>query len=173
MERGPKRTLLAVRMAGEGVPVKAIARILQWSSGGVYDVVNDAIESGVVVSMPATDWKIDTRRPLMDTVPLRLALQQTFRLSPQQTRVLEALMARRVAAQSLLHVVSSTDGHVESDPKIVQIIVHRLRNALAPYGVAIECIWGQGYSIPAADIKKIHEILSQEKTGAVAGRSAA
>ena len=69
----PVSTGIVVRLADEGIPVRAIARGVQVPSESIRDVLHLAIDLGQIVGMPRDDWPInvlrDNRSPTASASP--------------------------------------------------------------------------------------------------------
>jgi len=69
--------------------------------------------------------------------------------------------APRTRIYDLLYATHSS-GEV-AEPKIIDVLVCKIRRKLAPRGIAIETVWGWGYRIPAEsreNLEKLREALS-------------
>lgn len=169
--RGAKMDLLVIRLAAEGVPVKAIARAMFQREADVHLVVAEAYQEKRLRAMPATDWS-DRRLiepaipplPLGDILPLAGQLQWALHLTPAEARFLSALM---------------TFGHIDSptlaalvSPKasIPALKVHATRLRKKLRWVIIRSRWGTGYSMPADCRDQTLAVLEQKQGG---GRRAA
>ena len=95
-------------------------------------------------------WRTEEVRQLKDVFTPVLAFPQSWRLSPDETQILAALMAATgsgVLSKEALHIAIG-DLQVETHEKIVDIHIHRIRRKVKPYGVMIETVWGVGYRMP-------------------------
>lgn len=149
-------TNIIVRMADEGIPVAAIVRVLKVPANDVRDTLHKAQAKGIILAMPRDDWPRGSRREdrLPDTVPVELtaeecilSIMRTFGLTPAQATMFAVLLKRPEAARTTLHLaIQRTDGDL-TDPKIVDVIICKLRKKL-PLGIEVKTIWGRGYYIP-------------------------
>lgn len=75
---------------------------------------------------------------------------KSWRLSKQERRCVGSLYASRngFRTKEALHTAISNDIEVETDEKLVDVIICKIRGKL-PDMVTIETIWGEGYRIPA------------------------
>lgn len=155
--RGNLFDLAIVRLADEGVPVKALARAFRRSSEDLYFILRDALEDGRIIALPAADWPVEgnrsmrvpttaIRRPragqIDDLVP-QLAI--AFGLTPQEARFVSVLLAFGQATKGTLfeHVPLNEN----ADMKIIDIVACKVRKKLEPHGFSIRTIWGYGYAI--------------------------
>jgi len=81
-------------------------------------------------------------------------------LSPQEDRVLATLMSspKDFATKDVLHAASSLGVEADSNPKIVDVIVCKLRKKLTPHGLRVETVWGKGYRL-ADDFRGLLALL--------------
>lgn len=169
----PQATMaVAVRLADEGIPVRAIARALHIPSDEIYDVLRDARDQGQIVELPKDDWPpgstratrtVFTGTPLEQEEALRGACSRFFRATPLETAMLATLLRRDQITKEQLHMVIEqnrpTPGQDETNPKMVDVMICKLRKKLRPHDVTIETMWGTGYLIPAADRDRAFQLL--------------
>lgn len=166
----PVPTSIAVAAANEGIPVAAIARITATTMSEVYEVLYDAQALGHLIDLPKPDWpprESKTARmpciPLPDEAELTFACTRTFKLTKLEVGFLIILLKQREVDKTRLHHVveqqrasrqSQPDRHDETDPKMVDVIICKLRKKLKVIDGAlkIDTIWGGGYCI-AAEMK--------------------
>lgn len=155
--RGAQWTSIAVRLADEGVPVRAIVRALKQTPDDVRDCLATAQAKGEILSIPRDDWPPGTRsndrRP--DVVPLDiesdemlLSIARTFKITPAMSRVFAALLRRPEMTKATLHLAVQREGSDVTDPKIVDVMICKLRKVMPKYDIEIKTIWGRGYFIP-------------------------
>ena len=143
---------VAVRLAVEGVPLAAIARTLQTSSGTIREYLRGAQSAGDIVEMPREDWPPGFPRDERASALARMVLEkrnalsfavwQVFALPPAQSAILLVL---------LQHEFMSRDHFPSMSPNTLHVHIAHMRKWLKPYGVAIHTIWGQGYYMTADD----------------------
>lgn len=154
---------VAIRMADEGIPVRAIARALKISSSDVYETLRDALAAGSIVEMPKNDWPIGSQRsmrtafngtPLEDEEALKFACARCFKATKLEAAILAVMLRRNEVTKQQLHIVieqnRQTEGRDETDPKMVDVLICHLRKKLKPHKIIIETVWGIGYLIPVA-----------------------
>lgn len=159
--RAPVANHIAVRLADEGVPVAAIARALLCPFAEVTLILKEALEAGHLIDLPPSEWTRGTARdnrpgpdrfiPKGDWVA---TLQLALRITPSEARILSFMLSRQLATKNALHSVSQVFNH-ETEPKIVDVFICKLRKKLRPLDITIGTIWGRGYFIPPASRAKI------------------
>lgn len=153
-ERGPMSELQIVRLADEGVPIKALVRVFRKPFGDVERLLKEAVDRGEIVELPAADWPSDTRRDTrLPTIAAARggapsdfihAVRAAFRMTHCEAIVLSALVWRGRVSKAALHEEVAN----EAAPKIVDVFVCKVRKKLAPFGFEIETVWGWGYALP-------------------------
>lgn len=79
-----------------------------------------------------------------------------FGLWPAERRVLAALVAQPVCSRETLHRASAKPGREpESAPKLVDVMVCRIRSKLTPHGLEIKTIRDLGYSMDLASRRRL------------------
>lgn len=82
------------------------------------------------------------------------------RLPKLERSMLAVLIARDVATkEALLHASAVDGGDDDRDPKIVDVIICKLRPKLAAIGIEIKTHWGDGYSIPRQQRKALKKMF--------------
>lgn len=85
-----------------------------------------------------------------------------FRLTPKEALILNVLMHNPVCTKERLHAavsVNKISSDEETEIKIVDVFVCKVRAKLKPFDVEIETHWGTGYSLSAASKNIIQEML--------------
>jgi hypothetical protein len=148
---------LVVRMAIEGIPIRAAARCTKLPSDVVRGVVTEALALGTIVQMPRDDWSPQLTREQrvpeyaktgINDALLILNVVRLFGVTQQQACLLLVLIKRREVTRKMLHaVIESRRPHpkVETEPKIVDVVICKLRKKLEPLGLRIETVWSCGY----------------------------
>lgn len=100
-----------------------------------------------------------------------LQMRRVLSLTRAEIRILGVILARpgRVAATlTILDLLypnpadrdRGVDAHGnDRAAKTIHVIICRIRKNLAPYGLRIETVWKQGYTISVPDATKLREIL--------------
>lgn len=174
-------TAVAVRLADEGIPVRAIARATRIPSEDIYEMLHEAIASGAIVEMPKDDWPVgsnrDQRSRLHGTLleqdeTLRFMCSRLFKVTRLQAAILATLLKRAEVTKAQLHIVIEQNrpsaNRDETDPKMVDVLICHLRKKLKPHGVAIETVWGIGYLISPTERDKAVRLLEDYSAAAPA-----
>jgi len=179
--RAPVSNHVVIRAADEGIPIRAICRILRRPFDDVQDVVSNARDAGHLISVPAVDWPIGARRE--DRLPTGKPSRPTdvdgicdelmgaFQLTKSESRLVAALMRHgNVVGKATLHTAIADHGLPASNPKIVDVFVCKARKKLSPFGIEIDTVWGRGYSMGPDAIAAIRGRLpsASELTGVAA-----
>jgi DNA-binding winged helix-turn-helix (wHTH) protein len=156
---------IAANAANEGIPVAAIARILNTPIEDVYGSLKEQKSRGVIGDMPRADWPpgvaIHSRIPT-PTSPsdddLQFMCKKTFHLTTLEAGFLVVLLRHRQVEKTRLHNIveqqRSTRANQPSrteatDPKMVDVMICKLRKKLKVIDTALKIatIWGGGYYI--------------------------
>lgn len=160
----PLDVAAAVRMADEGIPVRAIARTLTTPSADIYELLREAIDQGTILEMPRDEWPQGSVRstrtlfigsPLEKDEDLRLACASFFKASPLEAAMLALMLRRDTVTKSQLHTVientrANPQGKEVTDIKMVDVLICKLRKKLKTHDLYIETMWGHGYAIGKA-----------------------
>lgn len=152
---------IVVRMADEGVPIRAIARTVTISSSEIYNILRDAIEAGTIVEIPKDDWPANSLRAtrticlpqLLNTDDaLRFACAKVFRATKLEAAILGVLIKRTEVTKDQLHQViennrANQENREPTDPKMVDVLICHLRKKLRVHNIGITTVWGTGYLI--------------------------
>lgn len=162
---------VAVRMADEGIPVRAIARTTRLSSDDIYEVLRSAIDRGIITQLPKDDWTAGTQRTdrnpfigsgLEDEEVLKVACARRFKTTRLESSMLAVMLKRREVTKQQLHLVieqNRDNNRDPTDPKMVDVIICKLRKKLKPYDIEVGTIWGIGYLLEAGAREKAIALL--------------
>jgi hypothetical protein len=169
---------IAIRLADEGVPVRAIARAINIPSADVYDQLDQALFKGRLIGVPRADWPSNGSREERTSELRRMAgigeqallsgIVRVFKLTATQGRLLLALLRYGEISNERLHTIyNCRDGRfVENDPAIIKIQICLIRRKLDRFGISVETMWGYGRRMSATDrrqaIKLILEAFEEE-----------
>lgn len=154
---------LAVALADEGVPVRAIARSTGVPSQDVYNILKDAMLSGTLLALPKDDWPPGARRSDRHQAEcnvlshsedvLSMACSSIFGLSRSQTSVFLVLIKRppgvtRIQIHDAIEAQRAANED-PTDPKIVDVVVHNIRKKIVKVDarIVIQTVWGKGYTM--------------------------
>lgn len=162
---------IAIRLADEGVPVRAIARCIKLPSADVYEFLKEARLAGRLIEIPKDDWPPAERKSsrtrlerdvlTIDEGLLQMACNSLFKMTRLHTTVFIALLRHSQATKATLHnaIEASRSDHVETtDPKIVDVTIYHIRKKLREAAPRlnikvpeITTTWGVGYSFAPGD----------------------
>jgi hypothetical protein len=166
----PSLDTIAVALADEGVPLRAIARATRISSELLRERLCDARTEGRLLELPCEDWPPGlsrdqrvlqlTRKVREDCDALALTVQRLFRLTRTEVTLLLRLLQRKSLRRDGLLSLGSVGVHI-----------HHLRQRLSPFGIRIVTCWGYGYQLLPEDRRKVMELILQsaEKSAPPAG----
>jgi hypothetical protein len=150
---------IAVSLADEGVPVRAIARSIRLPGEDVYELLKAAIDAGRLIELPKDDWppgarnnrsQAEKRVLSYSDETLHLACANRFKLTRLQAVVFVAMLRRGEASKTYLHnaIENNRDDNADpTDQKMVDVVVCHIRRKLKDNNVNIDTIWGVGYAM--------------------------
>jgi hypothetical protein len=159
------------RLADEGIPLKAIARITKFPCDHVVEVLREALEAGTIIFMPKTDWPIGSTRddraplhlaPALDPDTVTINVIQCFRLTKLEAALFLLLVKRREVTRDILHKATMqrrSPSADDTDPKIVDVMICKLRKKLIQFDLRIDTIWSCGYTMSPEHRIKAAKIL--------------
>uniref|UniRef100_UPI00333BC414 helix-turn-helix domain-containing protein n=1 Tax=Mesorhizobium sp. M0050 TaxID=2956861 RepID=UPI00333BC414 len=81
-------------------------------------------------------------------VPPSISVPLEWLLTSSEARLFAFLTTRQIASKAaIMQAIYSAGADDEPEPKIVDVFVCKIRKKLKPFGVQIETVWGQGYSL--------------------------
>lgn len=186
--RGPVGDHLIVRLADEGVPLCAIARVVKRPYADIVAIVDGAVAQCLISTRPPTDWPHGHVRYVPSSVAeihaknqeglrgIEAALEAipyVFRLTRKEAQTFAALLLRpRMATKNFLHsAVYGLDPNGGAEPKIVDVFMCKIRRKIEPHGVQVGTVWGRGYQIEAEHLRRVAELKRREEVALLgAGR---
>lgn len=165
---------VAVRLADEGIPVRAIARATALPSEEVYQALRNAIARGSIVEMPRDDWPPGSSRNarsaftgtiLEQEQHLKSACARFFKASPLEAAMLATMLRRNEVTKEQLHAVveqnrpGANENREQTDPKIVDVMICKLRKKLRVHDLEIKTMWGMGYLMSPSHREKATQLL--------------
>lgn len=88
---------------------------------------------------------------------------RALRLTGYERRLLGLLMARDLVRKPAAYTLLYGAGPCETDPKVLDVYIHRIRGKLRPHGVSIETLFALGWSIPANDKARLQAMIDAER----------
>lgn len=153
---------IMIRLADEGVPIRAIARSVKVPSDELRDILRDALDSGTIVQLPRDDWPSKASRDErpqgfdalsnLDEELLLLYCVQVFKITRLMSCLLLALLKRREVTRDAMHQIIEQRrpaNQPETDKKMVDVVVCNLRKRLKLLKLEITTIWSCGYYMKA------------------------
>jgi hypothetical protein len=151
----------AIRLADEGVPLRAIARAVNLPSAAVREELCQAKNDGRLLELPREDWPPGFPRDQRALQLSRLVSEdrdlvhrvaaQVFGLTTMETRLLLALVQTPMVSRER----SGIGG------KVMDVHVHHLRKKLEPFGIAVQTLWGYGYQLSVPHRRKAIDVILQ------------
>jgi DNA-binding response OmpR family regulator len=150
---------IAVELAAEGVPLRAIARACGVSSEELRLQLTEAKDAGRILTLPCEDWPPGCPK---DQRALRLnrLIANNQELAHQVLmRIFGVTQAQGRLLMALLQSAGVSRQRIEMDGNLLDVHVHHLRRRLKPFGVAIETLWGDGYQLSSNNRRKVTELV--------------
>ena len=154
---------VAVALANEGVPIRAIARATKIPSAELYDLLKEARAQGFILDLPIADWPHPPRNisvPGSDRLnnfteeELLHTTMTAFGLTACMARIMLTLIRLPGAiSYERLHDAynSRQSGVTETAPKIIDVQICKMRKRLKKFGLEIVTEWGYGKQMPKED----------------------
>lgn len=174
----------AVAFARHGVALETIARALVTPVERVSSVCGRAIERGELQYMPPLSPADARTSHLAEVLTLRAALDDAralnaelqrqwlddaerfhhvAKLTKSEARLVAALVkSGRATKDRLYWSLYGEDIDGGRDPKIIDVLICKVRNKLTPLGITIETYWGAGYGMTAENIGKMRTLAGQQ-----------
>jgi DNA-binding response OmpR family regulator len=122
----------------------------------------DASASDFTAGLTGADLEAALRDRILE---LETALGAIWRaprvlhLTPTEERLLGALAAHRkmLTSDAIYNVIYGTKRN-PPEPKIIGVLMFRIRQKLAPAGVTIVTEWGHGYFLPADSLDRLNAL---------------
>jgi DNA-binding response OmpR family regulator len=154
---------IAVRLADEGVPLRAIARATHIPSESVREQLREAKDNGLLLDLPKEDWPPGfprdqralqlSRMVVEDREAVMLALQRVFRLTSTEVTLMMTLLQHATVPKARIDMVHKT----------IDVHIFNIRRRLLPFEVFIDTLWGYGYQLSADSRKRIMDLILEVK----------
>lgn len=83
-----------------------------------------------------------------ELAPSSVVIPREWKLTASQSRVFAHMTTRELVTHSSIMLALYSDRPADHpDPRIVPVFVAKIRRKLAPHGVRIDTVWGQGFSL--------------------------
>lgn len=150
---------IAVRLADEGVPLRAIARATHTPSDEIRQRLHQAKADGTLVALPKEDWPPGfprderalqlSRMVIEDKESVVIAIQRVFHLTSTEVSLLMLLLTHPAVPKTRINMVHRT----------IDVHICNIRRRLTPFGIAIGTLWGYGYQLSADARRKVMELI--------------
>lgn len=162
---------IAVLLADEGVPVRAIARSVRIPGEDVYEILKTAVAEGRLIEIPRDDWPVGGRRErspaervvlALDDTMLQMTCSSLFKLTRLQAAVFATIIRRPSVTKEQLHraIENNRDANQEpTDQKMVDVVICHIRKKIKAYALTVETVWGVGYSMKLATRDRALELI--------------
>ena len=158
---------VAIRLADEGVPIRAIARAVHLTADELRPHFEHAKLTGRLVDLPREDWppgvsraqRVPDLEPIsdVDDAVLRAAIMQVFGLTAGQARMFLVLIRRREIHRSQMHEIYNPD--LDTEIKVIDVQLCKMRKVLKGMGILIRTLWGFGYCMTTPNRRRALELL--------------
>lgn len=175
--RGERLDWLVVRMACEGMPVAAVARVLELDFSVAQIFLRRAFKNGKIAHMPADEWPADSRvvdrrpsLPPMNVDEIRttaITVRTALGMATGEASVIASLVHLGRVDNPTLKVITGTSAGYD----VLKVFVSRARSRVrrSDIGADIINIHGWGYCMSDADRAKIKNSLMRTGGGNVGG----
>jgi hypothetical protein len=157
----PDAPAIAVRLADEGVPLRAIARATGTPSTKVYATLIEAKQDGRLLELPRDDWPpgcprdqraLQLSRLVTENKPmLLLAVQGLFGITRTQARIVLLMVQHELVPRERVGL-STTCFNVH---------VTYVRRALVKFGLKVQTLWGYGYQLSPEHRREAMDLILQ------------
>ena len=155
----PNHSSIAVALAHEGVPLRAIARATSIPSSQLYEVLIEAKMEGRLLALPRDDWppgcprdqrSLQLSRMVTDNHDtLMLTIQELFDLTPLPAKLMLLLTLHEQVPHARIDVEHKSFG----------VHVCKMRQRLFKHGLRIKTLWGYGYKLSAEHRRKAMNMI--------------
>ena len=154
-----------VRLADEGVPTSCISRSMGVPLPAVNETIAAALANAHILETPPADWP--PGQPASERCGHRsyskgeliIALQHLLGITHQQALLLSVLIKKPRATKDVLHAAAQSISERPSKPKLIDVVIHKLRMRMQRHGYRIMTIWGGGYYLYPEDRKAILDAI--------------
>jgi len=172
---------VVVMFARQGVALDTIARALVTPVKQVGAACQRAIELGELERMPPQSPESRRESAFVELASLRTDLDEAralirelrkaeaaedslvavAKLTPSEARVVSTILKHgRTSKGRLYHALYGINPDAGAEPKIIDVLVCKARQKLAPHDIKINTIWGHGYEMAAEDAAKLRALAS-------------
>lgn len=156
----------AVRLADEGVPLRAIARATRIPSADIRDALYEAQRDGRLLELPRDDWPPGFPRDQRALQLSRLMAGNRRALFIAVQQVFSLQMAEVPLLLTMLQYEAMCKKRDDMTGRTVDVHICAMRKKLRPFGVTIHTIWGYGYQMAVDQRRKAMDIILRHVTSA-------
>ena len=148
----------AVRLADEGVPLRAIARATRIPSTDLREQLREAKQDGRLVDLPKEDWPPgfprDQRALQLSRIAgdnrsaIMLRIRQLFSFTPLEAQLFFALM--------------QNDHVAKAGSDVMDVRICGMRKRLQGFAIKIITLWGYGYQLSIDDRRRALDLVLRE-----------
>ncbi len=163
-----------IRAADEGVPIGALKRIFRPEELDIRLMLHGAVAAGRLLEMPREDWPpLTPRGERLPTVAAHklqeadteviMRMARKLKTTKLESRILLVFLRRGHATRDQLHMaVEANRGNPdeETDIKIVDVVVCKLRKKLNQFGLILRTVHSIGYEMSEEYRDKAWKILN-------------
>ena len=152
---------IAIRLADEGVPLRAIARATHIPATRLYETLTLARTEGRLLDLPRDDWPPGfprdqralqlSRMAVQDREAVLLAVQQIFKLTAAEVTILMLLIQNAEVHRD----------RIDLPRKTLDVHICRIRRRLQAFNIKVTTLWGYGYQLPAPHRRKAMALIKQ------------
>lgn len=129
------------------------------SQGGMRPAANQAtLIADLRAQLEERDERIRQLEDILRGKEWQLPPEIEAALTPTEARMLALLAARDMCTREALFEASRGAGsHEATNIKVVDVHVSKMRRRIEPLGIVIESIWGRGYRLHPASLKRLRD----------------
>ena len=131
----------------------------------VNETIAAALAAASILESPPPDWppgQPSSQRNghrSYSKGELVVALQHLIGITHQQALLLSVLIKKPRATKDVLHAAAQSISERQTKPKLIDVVIHKLRRRMARHGYRVMTIWGGGYYLYPEDRKAILDAI--------------
>ena len=159
---------IVVRLADEGVPLRAIARATNTPSDQLRTKLREARDEGRLLDLPNEDWPPGFPRDQRALQLSRMVTQNPEAVTLAANHVFGLTATEVTLLMTLIQSPDVPKERISMAPRTIDVHICHIRKALAPFGIAIGTIWGYGYQLSEPHRRKVMDLILSRVQGAPA-----
>lgn len=152
-------TDFAVRLADEGVPLRAIARATKIPSDDLRDALFEAQRDGRLLELPRDDWPPGFPRDQRALQLSRLVVENRGGLFIAVQQIFHLQMVEVTLLLQLLQHDTMSKKRDDMAVKTVDVHICSMRKKLRPFDIKILTLWGYGYKLPIDQRRRAMDLI--------------